>query len=140
MAKQKANSSQLNLDLVEATMHSSSFTTTTTSTYQDTGFSITLPSPGKWLLLGEMRIALNANEYGEYQYYNTTTSTIITDSDRIAILGPSGGQATTPLNATVTTTTANNVIRVNMRPGGAYAVSLISDTNGKTKITALRIG
>lgn len=121
----------------------STFNSTTTVAFQDTGLKITLPEIGTWLIRCDLRVSSGniANSYAVLRLYNQTTSTVITNSYRIGQY--TGGdvnaeQVTIPLTKVVTTTTSNNIIRVELSPSVANAVGLLSDSNGVSAIIAER--
>lgn len=123
---------------------SSHFTSTTTSSFQDTGLKLTLPTAGTWLLLSDLRSGTSAaTQYGLYRYYNQTTSTEYANTYRLS--GYFAGstvtslQVTLPMTEIITTTTTNNIIGVELKPQGAYAISLFSDTNGYSSMKAIKI-
>jgi hypothetical protein len=134
-------SSKLSLDLAESVL-GSMWTSAATATWQATTLSITLPTAGTWLIFCELRHGLTSGgQWCNSRLYNVTTATAITDSDRLSFLSNAGGgQGTIPLMKKVITTTANNVIRIDIFPGSTWTVTLQADTNGKSTMTAVRIG
>lgn len=118
----------------------SNFTSTTTQAYQDTGLKVTLPDAGSWIIHCDLRFgnANNTGDFGSFRLYNQTTSTAITNSDRLPHYIVASEQNTAPLTDLVTTTTANNIIRVEIRPGNARTHQLLADTNGYSVMIARR--
>lgn len=121
----------------------STFNSTTSLSYQDTGLKVTLPNAGTWKLHCNLRVSAAgaANAYCVVRLFNETTSTAIANSDRIGLFlgaATTGGQVTTHIDEKVDTTTANNIIRVELRPAVALAHSLYADTNGYSTILAER--
>lgn len=123
----------------------STFTTTASATFQNSGLSVTLPTAGTWLIFSESRwvgVAV-ANTWAILRLYNATTSAEITDSRRITHFANDAAQyqLTVPLNMPVVTTSANNVIRLEIQPSGANAHTLYAEgsTNGTTRMFAIRI-
>lgn len=145
IAPAAVGSSKLGLDFVEATL-GADFTNPAGSTnFVDTGFGLTLPAIGTWLILTDARGNVNAGSsaFGVLKLRNNTTGLDIVDSERLIILNPgsTGSMNTLPVNMRVVTTTVNNVIRVWLKNGGAtYGVNLNADPNGRTRIMAMRIG
>lgn len=141
MANDSVTGDNLSLDVVTNTL-ASTFTSAATSTWQDSGCKVTLPAIGTWLILANGRNSVGAaSNFGALRLYNQTTSTAVTDGDRIAQLSAgSSMQVDTTLIEVVTTSTTNNIIRLEIKPGGTYAATLSSDTNGKTRMIAVRIG
>ena len=130
-------------ETVSATLASNFTTATSPVDYQNTGLSVALPTAGTWLILGDMRTGNNgvASRYGTLRYYNQTTSTAYDNSIRLTAYTSvtADNQATASMNEVITTTTANNVIRVDLKPAGAYAILLIGDTSGRSAIRAIKI-
>lgn len=136
---------EVRLDVLETAyvrqVMSSSFTSTTTIAFQDTGLKVTLPTAGTWILHGDLRFgnATNLNDYGTLRLYNQTTSTAITDSDRIGGYPTAGVQSTISMTDIAVTTTVNNIVRVELKPQQARTVQLVSDSSGKSVLIARRI-
>jgi hypothetical protein len=134
-------SGKLILDNVAATL-ASNFSTSSTSMV-DVGLKVTLPAAGTWLFFCDIRAKVSTiGRYNVTELYNFTTSTKITDSERLAIYNDNGGDAR-KLGSTVrrvVTTTANNQVGMRVKSGGAYASDIESDTNGWSTILAVRIG
>lgn len=144
MARTKVIPSQITLDFAEGTL-GATFASTASNTWQDSGFNITLPSAGTWLVMGDIRtsVATGSGQFCAVRLFNTTAAAAITNSERItgqSQTTSAGTRNTTPVFMRITTTSANNVIRIDIQPGGAYACSLESDNNGRTHLMALRIG
>lgn len=134
-------SDKLSLDYVSNDL-AATYTTPASSAWHDTGFDVTLATAGTWLYMAVLRSNSGAaSEYVVFRLYNETTATVETNSMRIGGFNTAGGiQTSTPLIKVITTTTANNVIRVEAKPGGAYSVGLLTDANGgHSEIEALRI-
>lgn len=137
--------SRLSPETVSATWTNTTFTSSTTSAFQDTGLNITLTNAGTWVVLANVRCSItNATQrFSILRLYNTTTATEVANSLRISHYfegTTTGWQPTVPINEIITTTTANNVIRLDVKPAGAYTTSVIGDTNGYTTLRAYRIG
>jgi len=117
------------------------FTSTTSPSYQDTGLDVTLPEPGTYIIHCDLRIATSstASTYATVQLYNETTSTEVTDSHRISGYPTASNQTTITLTEVVTTTTADNVIRVNMKPSAAVTVILYNNSAGTSVMIAQRV-
>lgn len=135
-------SGKLALDTVFTTF-TSSFTSAANTNWQDTGLDITLGTAGTWILLYNLRSnCLNvANSYATIRLYNETTAAAVTDSERLGIFANSVGvlQSTFAMEMQVTTTSANNVLRLEMKPNTANTYSLYSDTAGRSSVLAIRI-
>lgn len=133
-------SSKLSLDTVTAQL-GATFNSAASNTWQDTGLKATLPTAGTWLILANARSSVpSAGNFSAIRLYNQTTAAAITNGDRIGNLGAGSSMQTDTLIAMlVTTSTSNNIIRVEIQPGGAYVTTVSSDTNGKSRITAIRI-
>ena len=134
-------SSKLSFETVETKL-SSTFNSAASNTWQDTGMKLTLPTAGLWIVMANLRTSVpSAGNFSAVRLYNQTTGAAVTDGDRIGNLGAgSSMQTDTPIFQLVTTTTINNIIRAEIQPGGAYIATVSSDTNGKSRITAIRIG
>lgn len=142
IANSGVTSSKLSLDSVEAAKASNFFTSTSIA-FQDSGLKITLANPGTWLVLGDIRCSTEANgRYGAFRLYNQTTSTAVTNSERLSGYTTAGGsiQVTHSLSKLVTTTTSDNIIRVELKPFGAWSIGLLSDPTAPSYITAIRVG
>lgn len=131
----------LSLDTVQAVL-ASNFNTSSTSMV-DVGLKVTLPAIGTWLLFCDIRAKVTtAGRYNVTELYNFTTSTKITDSERLSIYNDNGGDAR-KLGSTVrivTTASINNSVGIRVKSGGAYSSDIESDTNGYSTILAVRIG
>ena len=134
-------SSKLSFETVEAKL-AAAFNSAASNTWQDTGLKVTLPVAGLWLICANLRNSVPAaGNFSAVRLYNQTTAAAVTDGDRIGNLSAgSSMQTDSPIFQLVTTTTTNNIIRAEIQPGGAYIATVSSDTNGKSRITAIRIG
>jgi len=135
-------SGKLNLETATALLPAT-FVTAASNTWQDSGLKVTLPVAGTWLIFANARIANSgSSEFGVVRLYNQTTAAVVADGDRIGNLaGPAGDLQTDTLIAhIVTTASVNNIIRLEIQPGGAYTLSVYSDNYGKSRILAIRIG
>lgn len=144
MAQTKVTPNELSPDTVSAVL-GSTFTSSSTSSFQDTGLSVTLANPGTWVLIADLRATVGAQDrFLTSRFYNVTAATGYANSERLG--GYFSGNTASSLQCTIvmteiiTTTTANNVIRVEIKPGGTYTTQLSSDTNGKSAFRAFRIG
>lgn len=140
MADDSVTGDNLSLDFVEAVL-AANFPTSSTS-YVDSGLKITLPAAGIWLLIAEIRgLSASAGQFGVIQLYNQTTATSIPDTERLNAYATAANER---MNTTIvkrhTTSTINNIVRVNFKSGGAYTNTIESDPNGKSQIQAIRIG
>lgn len=119
----------------------SAFTTSSTS-FVDSGIKVTLAAAGIYLIICTLRgDSSAANQFGVAQLYNQTTAAAISDSDTLLTFNSAGSsQASAVLAKIVTTSTTNNILRVNFRSGGAYSVGILADASGKSRLLALRIG
>lgn len=142
LASGAVTSSKLSLDFVEATL-AASFSSTAANTWQDTGFNITLPTAGTWLVMTDIRSDLPATSgsFVAFRYYNTTAAAAVANSERLGALNnaASGLQNSMPLTMRITTAAANTVIRLDIQPGGAYICKVDSDSNGRSHMMAFRI-
>ena len=120
---------------------SSTFTSTTSIAFQDTGLKITLPDAGTYMFHCDLRASNGSslNDYVTVRLYNQTTSTAVTDTERIGMYPTASNQVTVPLNWPVTTVSANTIIRVEIRPATARACQLLTNSDGKSVIVATRI-
>lgn len=135
--------SKMTLDYVEATL-AANFNSAASNTWQDSGLNVTLATAGTWLVFGEFRTLSpsTASQFCATRYFNTTAAAAITNSERLGSFAPASAsnRATVACIMKVTTATNNNVIRVDLQPGGAYVCSLESDNNGRTHMGAVRLG
>jgi len=136
-------SSNVDFDYVDAVL-AASFTSAATNTWQDSGLKVTLPTPGKWLILAEIRTLgpSTASQYAVLRLYDQTAGAAITNSERIGSFAPAStpNREMTSFSMRVVTTTANTVIRVDIQPGGAYVCVMESDTQGRSHLAGLRLG
>lgn len=134
-------SSKLLLDFANNSS-TTTYTTPATSVWHNSGFGVTLPTAGDWLVLAALRSDVSSiNQFVTFRLFNQTTGNPIANSLAIGGFSTTGGiQTTTPIMRRITTTTPNNVINVHLLPGGAYTSSLITDTSGNSTIIAIRIG
>lgn len=110
-------------------------------TYYDTGVKVTLAAAGTYLFIASGRISTSvAGNYGYWRLYNQTTSAAVSPVRLGVYLSGTVGDTTVPIVAIVTTTTTNNIIRLEIAPGGAYTVRAVADVAGATGILAVRIG
>lgn len=118
------------------------WTSAASATWQDTGFDITLPTIGVWVLMYNLRVNNPAavNAFSILRLYNETTAAVVTDSHRISSFPTNAAQNTIPLSEIIVTTTVNNVIRVEYNPAIAVAGGLNADVNGVNGVIAWRIG
>lgn len=120
--------------------------TISSATFADTNMTLTLPSIGIWVIMASIRSSMtNANDWGEMRLMNTTdgvdADSITNESDWInGLTNASGLQNTTSKTVVCITTDPNTVITLQARKGAANNWSLTSDTNGKSSLTAFRIG
>lgn len=140
MADDSVTGDNLSLDTVQATL-ASNFATSST-TFVDASLKVTLAAAGTWLVMADLRaLVASAGQFGISQLYNFTTSTAVTDSERLSPYGAgSSERLTAPLTRLVTTTTTNNSVGIQYKSGGAYTATLESDNNGRSTILALRVG
>ncbi len=140
IADANVTSSKLSLDWTENIL-AANFGTSSTS-YVDTGMKVTLAAIGTWLIICEIRgLSASAGQFGVGQLYNQTTATSIPDTERlIAYAASANERMNTTIVKRITTTTINNVLRLNFKAGGAYTSTVESDPNGKSTLTAIRIG
>lgn len=119
----------------------STFNSTASATWQDTGLKITLPSVGTYLIMCDLRLSngASANDYAIVRLYNQTTSTAIANSDRLSPYPTANLQNTIPLTDIVTTASVDNIVRVDLKPSPAHVAGLYSDTNGYSVMIAKRI-
>ena len=143
MARQKSNPNQYTPDIVKVKM-ASNFNSAASATWQDTGLKITLPTPGTWFICADLRTgnSSTASRYGTLRLTNETTATAYADTYRLTNYTSAAAdlQCTLPITDFITTTTANNIIRVEILPAGAYTIVLISDVSGNSTLKAMRIG
>lgn len=140
IASANISSSKLSLDLVSFTLPSS-FSTSSTS-MQDTGLKLTLPTAGKWIVFAEVRsMSSSVGNFGVIEMYNFTAGATVSDSTRLAAYASGGNerQMETVIRP-IATTTPNNVVGIRLKSGGAYTVSVEADPNGVSTIFAVRIG
>lgn len=141
MADDSVTGDNLSLTVTESQL-SSSFATSSTS-FVDTALDVTLAAAGSYLILASLRGQTSAaNDFGVAQLYNETTAAAISETETLIGFSPGGGvQENSVIAKVVTTTTTNNVLRVNLKSGGAWSISLLGDaTAGKTRLLAIRIG
>lgn len=117
------------------------FATSSTS-YVDSGVKVTLPAIGIWLLFAQVRgLTASAGQFGVMQLFNQTTGISLPDTERLNSYGAGANERmNTTIVVPITTTTVNNILRVNFKSGGAYTNTIESDPNGKTQLLALRVG
>lgn len=132
-----------NLDLDSAEMLLGADFSTSSTSFVDTGLKVTLPAIGKWLMFAQLRASTGASgQYPKFRLYNQTTAAAISNTERIGVFTSSGvpdAQATCPINQIVTTTTVNNIIRVELL-ASAGTVKLLSNTAGNSHLLAVRVG
>lgn len=140
LAESAVTPNKLNIPVVFA-KNASNINATNTSLI-DSGLKVTLPTAGTWLLFCDLRsLSSSSGQYMRSRLYNQTTSTAITDSERLGSYNSAGGSER-EVGSTVikiVTTTANNVIRLEIASGGVYTTTLESDTQGWSTILAIRI-
>jgi len=141
LADDSVTGDNLSLDYVFA--KNASNVNVTSATLIDSGLKVTLPAAGTWLLFCDLRsLSSSSGQYIRSRLYNQTTSTAITDSERLGSYNSAGGSER-EVGSTVmrvVTTTTNNIIRLEIASGGAYTSTLESDTQGWSTILAVRIG
>lgn len=117
------------------------FTTSSTS-YQDAGFKITLPAIGTWLLLGQVRsLSPGAGNFGVQELYNFTAGAAIPQTTRLASYGSAANERQhPPFFAVINTATVNNQVGIRHKSGGAYSTSIENDAYGFSSLLAVRIG
>ncbi|MFA5937324.1 MAG: hypothetical protein WC822_05640 [Candidatus Paceibacterota bacterium] len=131
-----------NLSLTQQAYELASSFATSSTTYVDSGIKVTLPDAGIYLVIASLRCSsAAANDFGTVRLYNQTTAAEVTDSDMISSYSAAGAvQQNTTIVKTVTTATANNIIRVDVKAGGAWTTSILSDGSGASRLFAVRIG
>lgn len=116
------------------------FGTAASSTWQDTGLEITLPSAGIYLLTFSVRASLTAGQWVVVKGYNSTAGADVSPSTTTIISVAAGSEQQSTSKSQVIVVAAPSVIKLQAKPGGAYAVTIASDVNGYITMDAVRIG
>lgn len=113
--------------------------------YNITGLQITLPTAGAWFISANCRTGASTTAaWLEFRIYNSTAGvdadSINGDSQFISgLVGAGNVQLTSSKQVVCVTTTTNNIIQLQARKGEGDA-PVLSDSNGRTSLTAFRIG
>ena len=122
--------------------------TLTTNDWETIGCAIAL-TPGRWLILGEIRCVVTCSTgagYMSHRLFNTTAGTAVTNSE---VLGTVAGNTTVPWQpgtaalVTVVTVSVNTTINLQSRTPAGFtytARDVYSDADGRTSLTAIYLG
>lgn len=143
----KITSNEIELTSGESVMNSQFNITAANGTYQDTGLEITLPSAGTYLFSANVRGFISATELGAFivaKLYNSTDSSYVVDSEMFVVQeritsSSINGNVSQNLKITVD---GSKVIKLHaFRSGGTtyQSSAIIGDTNGRTRMSYLRI-
>jgi hypothetical protein len=130
-----------------AYLSSTPFNVTSTSG-EDIGLSISLPSAGTYLVQAELRqaVAVSASPSGfiASRFRNTTDSTDIANSERLGIVAPTTGvgyTGTTIMTEVITVAASKTIAVFSLRGAGpTYTTSqILSDTSGRSRIGYVKL-
>lgn len=118
---------------------------TSTGAYEDTGWDLTLPAQGTWLILSSIRVqvvASAASVYVRIALYDETASLNVPNTNRIAAYCTATGTHIETITYAVEyeTTAANTVIAVRgKRSSSSFSsTGVYSDANGESYLYAVR--
>lgn len=120
----------------------------TSTTYSSTGFSITLPGPGTYLVWADMRqgVQISASPNGAIntEFYNTTDGAVIANSERLGLVAAQTGvvnTSTVHVQALITITASKTIgIYAKRASGPTYTFCyLYSDADGRTRMGYIKI-
>ena len=142
MADDSVTGDNLSLDFVQSNWVGLGNFATSSTSFQDAGFKITLPAIGTWVLLGHVRsLSPGAGNFSVAELYNFTTGVAIPETTRLGAYGAAANERQhEPFFARLVTTTTNNIVGIRHKSGGAYSTSIENDPNGFGSLLAIRIG
>lgn len=120
----------------------------TSTTYTNTGFSITLPSAGTYLVWADMRqaIQVSASPNGAIntEFYNTTDGAVVANSERLGLVATQNGivnTSTVHVQALITVTASKTIeVYAKRASGPTYTVCyLYSDSDGRTRMGYVKV-